>query len=106
MAYSKRRTSHKKELYYIICIVVLMAVLLLTFFGPGGYRELRKARLELQEQRVRVEELKRSNDEHQKSIKALETDREALEKTAREKGYAKPGEIIQQLPEDTEQKSK
>jgi cell division protein FtsB len=106
MAYKKRRPSHKKELYYIICIVVLMAVLLFSFFAPGGYRDLRKARLELQEQRVRVEGLKRSNYEHMKSIKALETDKNALEKAAREKGYARPGEIIQQLPEDSEQKQK
>ena len=106
MTYSKRRTSHKKELYYIVCIVVLMAVLLFSFFGPGGYRDLRKARIELQEQRVRVEELKRNNYEHMKSIKALETDKEALEKAAREKGYVRSGEIIQQLSEDTDQKPK
>jgi cell division protein FtsB len=106
MAYKNRGPSHKKELYYIICIMVLMAVLLFSFLGPGGYRALRKARLELQEQRVRVEGLKRSNTEHIKSIKALETDKNALEKAAREKGYARPGEIIQQLPEDSEQKQK
>jgi cell division protein FtsB len=106
MAHIKRRTSHKKELYYIVCIVVLLAALLFSYFGPSGYRDLRKARLELQEQRVRVEELKRKNYEHMKSIKALETDKKALEKTAREKGYVKPGEIIQQLPEDTDQKQK
>jgi cell division protein FtsB len=106
MAQLKRRTSHKKELYYIVCIVVLLAVLLFSYFGPGGYRDLRKARLELQEQRVRVEELKRKNYEHMKSIKALETDKKALEKAAREKGYVKPGEIVQQLPDDSEQKQK
>jgi cell division protein FtsB len=106
MAHIKRRTSHKKELYYIVCIVVLLAALLFSYFGPGGYRDLRKARLELQEQRVRVEELKRKNYEHLKSIKALETDKKALEKAAREKGYVKSGEIIQQLPEDTDQKQK
>ena len=106
MAYSKRRTSHKKELYYISCIVILMAVLLFSFFGPGGYHDLRKARLELQEQRVRVEELKRSNYEHMQSIKALQTDKSILEKYAREKGYVKQGEIVQQLPDDPEHPQK
>jgi cell division protein FtsB len=106
MAYSKRRTSHKKELYYIACIVVLMAVLLFSFFGPGGYHDLRKARLELQEQRVRVEELKRRNYAHMQSIKALQSDKNVLEKYAREKGYGKQGEIIQQLPDDSEQQPK
>jgi cell division protein FtsB len=98
MARSKRRTSYKKELYYILCIAVLLGVLLFSFFGPGGYRDLQKARLDLQEQRVRVEELKRKNFERMKSINELRSNRGALEKYAREKGYGKEGEIIQQLP--------
>ena len=106
MAYSKRRISHRKELYYIICIMALLAVLLLSLFGPGGYRDLRKARLELQEQRVRVEELKRKNYERMKSIEALRSDKNALENYAREKGYGKKGEIIQQLPQESEEKPK
>ena len=98
MARSKRRYSYKKELYYIICIAVLLVVLVFSLFGPGGYRDLQKARLELQEQRTRVEELKRKNYERMKSIEDLRSSREALERYAREKGYGKEGEIIQQLP--------
>jgi cell division protein FtsB len=101
MARSKRRNSYKKELYYIICIMVLLGVLLFSLFGPGGYRDLQKAQLELQEQRVRVEELKRKNFERMKSIEELRTNRGALEKYAREKGYGKADEIIQQLPPES-----
>jgi cell division protein FtsB len=89
MSRSKHRISYKKELYYITCIVVLLVVLSVSFFGPGGYRDLQKARLELQEQRIRVEELKRKNYERMKSIEELRSSREALEKYAREKGYGK-----------------
>ena len=106
MAYTKRRISPKKELYYIVCIIILLGVLALSLFGPGGYRDLRKARLEVQEQRIRVEELKRNNDKHMKSIQELQTDKKALEKAARDKGYARPGEIIQQLPNDSEENPK
>jgi cell division protein FtsB len=106
MAQSTYRTSHKKELYYILCIVALLVVLLFSFLGPGGYRDLRKARLELQEQRARVEELKRRNFERMKSIEALRSDKDALEKYARQKGYSKQGEIIQQLPQEPEEKPK
>jgi cell division protein FtsB len=102
MARSKH-ISYKKELYYIICIAVLLVVLAFSIFGPGGYRDLQKARLELQEQRVRVEELKRKNYERMKSIDELRSSREALEKYAREKGYGKEGEIIQQLPPEPEE---
>jgi len=100
MAHSKHRISYKKELYYILCIVALLVVLLFSFLGPGGYRDLQKARLELQEQRVRVEEIKRKNFERMKSIEEFRSSREALEKYAREKGYGKEGEIIQQLPQE------
>jgi len=98
MAHSKHRTSHKKELYYILCIVAVTVILLFTFFGPGGYRELRKARMELQAQRARVDRLQRENSDRMKSIEKMRSDPNTLEKHAREKGYGRPDEIIQQLP--------
>ncbi len=99
MARSRSRISHKKELYYILCIVALLLILGFSFFGPGGYRELQKERLVLQEQRARVEELKRSNGERMKSIEALRNDLKTQEKYAREKGYGRKDEIVQQVPE-------
>ncbi len=106
MAHTKHRLSHKKELYYILCIVALLGILLFSFLGPGGYRELRKARLELQAQRARVEELKRNNYQRMKSIEALRFNKDAVEKYAREKGYGRQDEIIQQLPKESEEKAK
>ena len=98
MTRQKNRISHKKELYYILCIVAVLVVLLFSFLGPGGYRDLQKARLQLQEQRVRVDRLKQSNSGLLKSIEALQSDRKAIEETARENGYGKADEIIQQVP--------
>jgi cell division protein FtsB len=106
MARSKNRISYKKEAYYILCIVAVLVILLFSFFGPGGYRDLQKSRLELQEQRIRVEQLERENSEHVRSIEKLRSDRNALEKYAREKGYGKPGEIIQQVPNPPESQKK
>jgi cell division protein FtsB len=98
MAHSRARLSYKKELYYIFCIVALVVILLAGFLGPGGYRDLQKARLELQTQRVRVDEIRRENHERMQFIEALRSDKEALERYAREKGYGREGEIIQRLP--------
>jgi cell division protein FtsB len=99
MSHARNRLSHKREVYYILCIVTLFVILLFSLLGPGGYRDLQRARLELQQQRARVEELKRNNSERMKSIEALRSDKEALEKYAREEGkYGRPGEIIQQVP--------
>jgi cell division protein FtsB len=97
MAYLRYRLSYKKEIYYILCIVAVAIILLFSFFGPGGYRDLQKARSQLQEQKKRVEELRRRNDERMRKIEALRSDRDALENYAREKGYGREGEIIQQL---------
>ena len=99
MAYSKQRHSHQKEAGYILCIVVVAAILIFSLFGPGGYRELGSARIELQERRARVNELRRSNNQRMKAIEALRSDKEEWERTAREKGYGREGEIIQHLPE-------
>jgi cell division protein FtsB len=99
MAYSKHRPSHKKEAAYIVCIIFVAGILSLSLFGPGGYRELRAARLELQEQRARVDELKRDNYRRIKNIEALRSSKEEWERNAREKGYGRAGEIIQHLPE-------
>ncbi len=99
MTYPGNRLSHKRELYYILCIVAVAIILLFGVFAPGGYLELRRARIELQEQNRRIDELKRSNHERMKSIEALRSDRDALEREARKKGYGRKNEIIQQLPE-------
>jgi cell division protein FtsB len=95
MAHSRARISYKKELYYILCIVALVVILLFTVLR---YRDLQKARLELQEQRMRVDEIKGDNQERMQVIEALRSDKDALERYAREKGYGKEGEIIQRLP--------
>jgi cell division protein FtsB len=102
MTRQKNRISHKKELYYILCIVAVLVVLSFSFLAPGGYRGLLKARLQLQEQRERVDRLKQRNSALARSIEALQFDKKALEQIAREHGYAKPDEIIQQIPQPPE----
>ena len=99
MAYSKNRISHKKEAYYILCIVVLIVILSFSLFGPGGYPDLRKGRIELQEQKARVDKLKSENSQHKKYLESLNSDKGAMEKHAREKGYGRENEIMQQIPE-------
>ena len=103
MTYSRRRLSHKKEVYYIVCIVAVLVIFVFSFFGPGGYRELQKSRLELQDERIRVDQIERQNSERMKSIKRLRSDRNTLEKYAREKGYGREGEIIQPIPKEPQE---
>jgi cell division protein FtsB len=102
MAHTKKRLSHRRELYYIFCIIAVLTILLVSFFGPSGYRELQKSRLELQEQHTRVDQLEQENAERLKHIEKLRSDKNAWEESARESGYARQDEIIQQVPKKPE----
>ena len=106
MARSRNRRSPKKEIYYIVCIITVMIIAAFSIFGPGGYQDLRKARLELQEKHIRVDQLERENQERMQSIKKLKSDRHALERYAREKNYGREGEIIQRLPKEPDNPKK
>jgi cell division protein FtsB len=99
MATARKRPSHKKEIYYISIIAVVVGAGYLSFWGPGGYKELKKAQAELAAQRLRVETLQHANEQRLDAIKALRSDRDALERYARRKGYGRKGEVVQQLPQ-------
>jgi cell division protein FtsB len=59
---------------------------------------MKKTRADLETHRARVKALELSNKARLDEIRNLRDDRETLEKYARQKGYGKKGEIIQQLP--------
>ncbi len=99
MPYTRERQSHFKEIYYIICIVLVVVITIFSIAGPGGYFELKKARQDLAAMHARIEALKRTNQEKMRAIEALRSDKEAQERLARENGFGRQGEIVQQLPE-------
>ena len=105
MNYPKGRPSHAKELYYIFCIVLFVVITMFSVWGPGGYMEMKRVHQELGAQRMRVEALKRSNQEKLRSIQALRSDKATLERLARQNGYGKEGELIKQLPEEAKPQS-
>jgi cell division protein FtsB len=100
IVYTKNRISHKKELYYIFCIVAFSVILIFSYFGPGGYREMREARRELQGRQERIDALKRSNEDRVKHIQGLRSSKETLEEHAIRKGYVKEGDFIQRLDDE------
>jgi cell division protein FtsB len=103
MADKKQVLKHKKELYYIFLIVVVGGILLLSILGPDGYLKLESERHNLQQLKERVDALDRSNRQLAEKNKALIEDPEAIERYARQKGYGRENEIIQQLPENSEE---
>ncbi|HYK88232.1 MAG TPA: septum formation initiator family protein [Acidobacteriota bacterium] len=101
MAHKKSHLSHAKEIYYIVCIVLLVVMTMFSVWGPGGYMEMKRVRAELEWHRLRVEALRRNNNAKLQSIQALRSDKQTLENMARQNGFGRDGEIVQQLPEET-----
>ncbi len=100
MVQRRTKVSHARELYYILFIVMVVALGLFSIWGRGGYLDLKRTQRELEFRKARIEAIENSNRERMRSIQALKSDKRAVEKYAREKGYGKKGEIIQQLPQE------
>jgi cell division protein FtsB len=100
MARRRDNRSPKREIYYIVCIIAALIVLVFGVLGPGGYRDLRKNRLVLQEQHIQVDRIERDNKSRRQAIYKMKTDLHTQEKKAREKNYAREGEIIQRIAKD------
>ncbi len=98
MAARRKKRSQSKELYYAGVLVAVLVFGYSSIWGRGGYLEVKKARMELEAQRTKIEILQRGNEERLRNIQQLKSSREALEKYARQKGYGRKGEIILQLP--------
>ena len=94
----RTRTSSSREIYYIAWVIVFIVSTILTFWGPGGFQEMKKAERQLLSRRQRVTNLQNSNAERLRTIQGLKGNKDEIERLAREKGYAREGEIIQNLP--------
>jgi len=102
------RRSYVREVVVIIFIIAVSGILTYSLFGPGGYRDLQKARLELYERQARVRVLEIDVERRTEYTKAIDDDAlnsdlpetlGLLEKKAREQGYARGGEYIQHVPD-------
>ena len=102
------RRSYVKEIVSIICIVMASGFLSYSLFGPGGYRDLQKARMELHERQASLRALEVDVERRTENANAIDEDAlksgraealELLERRAREYGYARDGEYIQRIPD-------
>ena len=82
--------------------VCLLAVLLgfHVVYGPNGWLAYRAKKTESRQLRQELQRLQKENDDLEHSVKALQSDPNAIEKEAREQlRYARPGEVVYILPE-------
>lgn len=81
-------------------VLVLTTWLFLhVMFGANGWVAYQQKKNEIRELQQQVDDLQRESRSHEGQIKALTTDREAIEKEAREQlHYARPGEVVYVAP--------
>jgi cell division protein FtsB len=79
-----------------LAVAVLACVLFgHVMFGANGMVVYKQKRAEYESLRNRVTDVQRENDRYTQQVQALKSDRQAIEKEAREQlGYAKPGEYV------------
>ncbi len=92
------KRSYARETWYIFCILLALLFATFTLLGPEGFLEMRKAQAEMEARRARIDLLRQSNRERLLRIQELKSDAQAIEEVARERGFVRPGEIIQPLP--------
>jgi cell division protein FtsB len=69
-------------------------------FGANGMVVYKQKRVEYESLRKKVMDAQEENERYAQQIQALKSDRQAIEKEAREQlGYAKPGEYVYVSPE-------
>jgi cell division protein FtsB len=74
-------------------------LMLHVMFGDNGWVAYQQKKNEIKELHQQVDDLQRERRSHEEQIKALKTDREAIEKEAREQlHYARPGEVVYVSP--------
>lgn len=80
-------------------VVLTLALALHVVFGANGWVVFRQRRAEIDSLQREVNSLELQNQQFTEQIKALKTDKKAIEKEAREQlHYARPGEVVYVSP--------
>ena len=84
----------------VVLILLLVALQLKMWFGEGGYRDVQRLALRVEEQARENEMLAQRNRELQAEVEDLKRGLEAIEERARaEMGMVKEGEVFFQIVE-------
>lgn len=105
MKLSPRLNTRHQRAAIMALALFCVALVVHEIFGSHGYLALRREQRDFDALQLKIQELKKENQELETQIKSLKTDPKAIEKMAREQmGLARPGEIIFTLPDKHAQK--
>lgn len=90
MVYGRRR-----RIATISVMVMAISLFVHVMFGANGMVVYKKKRADYELLQKQLQQVQQENDRYTQQIQGLKSDREAIEKEAREQlGYAKPGEYV------------
>ena len=93
----------RREIFWILLLALCFSLTYILIFAEGGYLEFRKARDEVQQIMMENQSLRQQQQTYQDKIRKLRQDPDEVERIARDRhGYAKPGDIIVNLPGRTD----
>ena len=93
----------RRETFWILLLAACFSLTYILIFAEGGYLEFRKARDELQQLMMENQDLRQQQQIYREKIRKLRVDPNEVERIARDRhGYAKPGDIIVNLPGRTD----
>ena len=104
MAHRRKKVSHAREAFYVACILIFVLIGIFIIVGPEGYLEMKRMQVEFETHRLRNEALENANDELWRAIQGMRNDPQVKEGYARQKGYARPGEVILEVPDTAPEK--
>jgi cell division protein FtsB len=85
----------RRRIATIAVLVMAVCLFVHVMFGANGMIVYKKKRAEFESLQKRLQQVQQENDRYTQQIQGLKSDREAIEKEAREQlGYAKPGEYV------------
>ncbi len=93
----------RREIFWILLLAAYFSLTYMLIFAEGGYLEFRKTRDELQQLLMENQDLRQQQQIYREKIRKLRVDPSEVERIARDRhGYAKPGDIIVNLPGRTD----
>jgi cell division protein FtsB len=85
----------RRRIATIAVMVMAISLFVHVMFGVNGMIVYKKKRAEYQSLEKQIQQVQQENGRDTQQIQGLKSDREAIEKEAREQlGYAKPGEYV------------
>lgn len=85
----------RRRIATVAVLVMAISLFVHVMFGANGMIVYKKKRAEYESLQKQLQQVQQGNDRYTRQIQGLKSDREAIEKEAREQlGYAKPGEYV------------